>query len=72
MALRPRHRGQCVGQPCVHGVPREVDAGVVSQVPVQALGEGDVAVAPDDHAVALLVELEEVVGRFDLLEDEFA
>ena len=72
VALRPFDGGQRVGQLGVHGVPREVDAGIVPQVPVQPRGERDVVVAPDDDAVAALVEFEEVVGRFDFLEDEFA
>ena len=56
---------QYLWQLSCHVVPRQVYAGIVFQVPVDAHGDVDPRVAPYHYALSLLVQFEEVVvGTF--------
>ena len=44
----------------LHAVPRQVDAGIILQVPIDARGDADIIVATHHDAAARLVQLEKV------------
>ena len=59
------------GQISRHAVPREMDTGMILQVPIDARSDAHVVIAPNHHLVALLVEFKEIYSRLLLLDDEF-
>ena len=67
MPLPMRHRGQLLWETRLHAIPREVDAGMVFQIPVDACGDIDPGVSPDHNTGAALVELEKVAVGLDQL-----
>ena len=54
------HRRKHFGQIGGHTVPREMDTGMILQVPVDARSNAHVVIAAYHHLVALLVKFKEV------------
>ena len=71
MSFLLQHRRQHLRKISLHAIPRQVDSGIILQIPVDTRGNADIVVTAYHDFIPLLIQFKEILFPLQTLYDKF-